>query len=57
MSLHSNSAVDTETLTRIPLPAVLADHGYGIQQTDPDALPQKAKHLKADPYWFMLHFG
>ncbi len=35
MSFHSNSAIDTDTLTRIPLPAVLADHGYGIQQTGP----------------------
>ena len=35
MSFHSNSAIDTEALTRIPLPAVLADHGYGIQQTGP----------------------
>lgn len=35
MSFHSNSAIDTDALTRIPLPAVLADHGYGIQQTGP----------------------
>ena len=35
MPFHSNSAIDTGTLTRIPLPAVLADHGYGIQQTGP----------------------
>ncbi|OCX75595.1 toprim domain-containing protein [Acidithiobacillus thiooxidans] len=35
MSFNSNSAIDTDTLTRIPLPAVLADHGYGIQQTGP----------------------
>lgn len=35
MSFHSNSAIDTDTLTRIPLPAILADHGYGIQQTGP----------------------
>ena len=35
MSFNSNSAIDTDTLTRIPLPAILADHGYGIQQTGP----------------------
>ena len=35
MSFNSNSAIDTDILTRIPLPAVLADHGYGIQQTGP----------------------
>ena len=35
MPFHSNSAIDTDALTRIPLPAVLADHGYGIQQTGP----------------------
>jgi len=28
-----NTHVDTDTLTRIPLPAVLADYGYSIQQT------------------------
>lgn len=30
-----NTPVDTDALTRIPLPAVLADYGYGIQQTGP----------------------
>ncbi|OCB03450.1 hypothetical protein BBC27_07765 [Acidithiobacillus ferrivorans] len=32
---NSNSTIDTEALTHIPMPAVLADHGYGIQQTGP----------------------
>lgn len=35
MSFSSHSAIDTDTLTRIPLPAILADHGYGIQQIGP----------------------
>ncbi|WP_428946816.1 toprim domain-containing protein [Acidithiobacillus ferrooxidans] len=36
MSFNSASKpVDVDALTRIPLPAVLADHGYGIQQTGP----------------------
>jgi hypothetical protein len=36
MSFNSASNhIDTETLTRVPLPAILADHGYGIQQTGP----------------------
>lgn len=34
MSFGSTApAIDTDTLTRIPLPAILADRGYGIQQT------------------------
>ncbi|MDA8154663.1 MAG: toprim domain-containing protein [Acidithiobacillus sp.] len=36
MSLQSStSRIDTDALTRIPLPAILADHGYGLQQTGP----------------------
>ena len=29
------ASINTEALTRIPLPAILADHGYGLQQTGP----------------------
>ncbi len=30
-----STSINTEALTRIPLPAILADHGYGLQQTGP----------------------
>ncbi|MGE4530571.1 MAG: toprim domain-containing protein [Acidithiobacillus sp.] len=29
------TSINTEALTRIPLPVILADHGYGLQQTGP----------------------
>ncbi|MDD5280449.1 toprim domain-containing protein [Acidithiobacillus sp.] len=30
-----SASINTEALTRIPLPAILADHGYGLRQTAP----------------------
>jgi hypothetical protein len=30
-----STSINTEALIRIPLPAILADHGYGLQQTGP----------------------
>ncbi len=30
-----STSINTEALTRIPLPVILADHGYGLRQTAP----------------------
>lgn len=48
MSFGSTApAIDTDTLTRIPLPAILADRGYGIQQTGPERfVAESADHAE-----------
>ncbi|MBN6739849.1 toprim domain-containing protein [Acidithiobacillus sp. MC6.1] len=35
-SAHSSPRFDTNTLTRLPLPAILADHGFQVSQTGPN---------------------